>query len=246
MVVVRLCDVSPDGTSARVSYGMLNLAHRESHEHPTPLEPGRRLRVRVTLCDAAWAFVPGQRLRVAISSRCWPLAWPPPAAAALTLYTGASRLELPVRPPHPADAALPPFAEPEGAPTEEHVALRSFPPERRVERDPRTGETVVRARFGADDAGRLARARLDAIDLEGGDALELRYAIRDDDPLSARAEIAQTTELQRGEWSVRIETRLELSSSASAFRLRARLAAFEGGSPICEREWDEEIERDLV
>ena len=132
------------------------------------------------------------------------------------------------------------------APTEEYTVLRSFPPERRVERDPRTGETLVTARFGADDAGQLARARLDAIDLEGGDAMTLRYAIRDDDPLSARAEIAQTTELQRGEWSVRIETRLELSSSATAFRLRASLAAFEAAKPVCERSWDEEIKRELI
>jgi hypothetical protein len=229
-----------------VSYGVLNLAHRESHEHPAPLEPGRRVRVRVALCDAAHAFRPGQRLRVAVSNRCWPLVWPPPAPAALTLYTGASRLELPVRPPHAGDEALPPFAEPEGAPAVEYAVLRSFPPERRVERDPRTGETVVSARFGADAAGRVARARLGAIDLEGGDALALRYAIRDDDPLSARAEIAQTTELQRGAWAVRIETRLELSATATAFRLRARLAAFEGEAPVCEREWDESIGRDLV
>ncbi len=246
MVVVRLCDVSPDGASARVSYGVLNLAHRESHEHPAPLEPGRRVRVRVALCDAAHAFVPGQRLRVAISNRCWPLVWPPAAAAALTLYTGSSRLALPVRPPHAADDALPPFAEPEAAPTEEYRVLRSFPPERRVERDPRTGETVVSSRFGADPAGQLARARLDAIDLEGGDAMTLRYAIRDDDPLSARAELSQITELQRAAWSVRIETRLELSCSATAFRLRARLTAFEGGSRVCEREWDEEIKRELL
>jgi hypothetical protein len=229
-----------------VSYGVLNLAHRESHEHPTPLEPGRRVRVRVTLCDAAHAFRPGQRLRVAVANRCWPLLWPPPAAAALTLYTGASHLELPVRPPDLADATLPPFAEPEGAPAAQYTVLHSFPPVRRVERDPRTGETVLVARFGADDAGRVARARLDAIDLEGGDALALRYAIRDDDPFSARAEIAQTTELQRGAWAVRIETRLELSATATAFRLRARLAASEGGAPVCEREWDESIPRDLV
>jgi hypothetical protein len=105
---------------------------------------------------------------------------------------------------------------------------------------------VVSARFGADPAGQLARARLDAIDLEGGDAMTLRYAIRDDDPLSARAELAQITELQRGAWSVRIETRLELSCSATAFRLRARLAAFEGAERVCEREWDEEIKRELI
>jgi hypothetical protein len=115
-----------------------------------------------------------------------------------------------------------------------------------VERDPETGETVVRARFGEDGEGQVARTRLDAIDLEGGDAMSFVWAIGDDDPLSARAEITQTTELGRGDWEVRIETRIALSSTAEAFRLRARLAAFEGEKRVFERSWDEEIPRELV
>ena len=31
-LVVRLCDVHPDGESLRVSFGVLNLTHRDSHE----------------------------------------------------------------------------------------------------------------------------------------------------------------------------------------------------------------------
>ena len=38
-LVVRLCDVHPDGASLRVSYGILNLAHRDGHETPAPLVP---------------------------------------------------------------------------------------------------------------------------------------------------------------------------------------------------------------
>ena len=41
LVAVRLNDVAPDGTSAMVTYGVLNLAHRDSHEFPTPLKPGK-------------------------------------------------------------------------------------------------------------------------------------------------------------------------------------------------------------
>jgi len=46
-LIVRLCDVRPDGTSLRISYGVLNLARRDGPEKPTPLEPGRRYRVRL-------------------------------------------------------------------------------------------------------------------------------------------------------------------------------------------------------
>ena len=47
--VVRLSDVAPDGTSAWVSAGILNLTHRRSHEDPEPLDPGRVEEVRVPL-----------------------------------------------------------------------------------------------------------------------------------------------------------------------------------------------------
>src|SRR5262249_26602607 len=62
---VRLTDVAPDGASLRVSYGLLNLTHRDSHEEPTPLVPGRRYRVRIKLNDAAHAFPRGHRIRLA-------------------------------------------------------------------------------------------------------------------------------------------------------------------------------------
>jgi len=36
-LVVRLCDVHPFGESLRVSYGVLNLTHRDGHENPAAL-----------------------------------------------------------------------------------------------------------------------------------------------------------------------------------------------------------------
>ena len=40
---MRLCDVAPDGASTLVTRGSLNLTHRDSHEHPRPLDAGRAL-----------------------------------------------------------------------------------------------------------------------------------------------------------------------------------------------------------
>src|SRR5258708_105276 len=48
-IIARLCDVDETGASARVTYGVLNLTHRDSHAEPTPLAPGRRYRVRLAL-----------------------------------------------------------------------------------------------------------------------------------------------------------------------------------------------------
>src|SRR5262249_48367919 len=44
-LTARLSDVAPDGAATRVSYAVLNLTHRDDHETPTPLVPGRRYRV---------------------------------------------------------------------------------------------------------------------------------------------------------------------------------------------------------
>ena len=98
MVAVRLSDVAPDGAATRVSYGILNLSHRESHETPSPLTPGQRYDVKVQLTEAAHVFAKGRRIRIAISSSYWPMVVPSPEAATLTLWSGESRATLPVLP----------------------------------------------------------------------------------------------------------------------------------------------------
>jgi predicted acyl esterase len=99
VLAVRLCDVSPTGSSALVSRGLLNLTHRDSHEHPTILEPGKRYTITVRLNAKAHSLPAGHRWRVAISTTYWPWAWPSPEPVTLSLVTGkASQLKLPVRP----------------------------------------------------------------------------------------------------------------------------------------------------
>ena len=113
-VVVRLTDVAPDGTSAQVSAGILNLTHRLSHDHPGPLEPGRVETIRVELRPAGYRFLPGHRIRVSVASSAWPVTWPSPYATDFELHRGPatpSGLTLPVIPPAggPGDVPVPAF-----------------------------------------------------------------------------------------------------------------------------------------
>jgi len=121
-LAVRLCDVHQDGASLRVSYGILNLAHRDGSAMPAPLEPGRRYQVRIQLNDAGSVFPSGHRIRVALSTAYWPMIWPSPDTATLTIFGGT--LDLPVRPPNAADALLPPLPGPETAPPEATTVVR--------------------------------------------------------------------------------------------------------------------------
>ena len=170
-VVARLYDVGRDGESTRVTYGVLNLTHRDSHEHPEPLEPGRRYRVRVQLNDVAHAFPAGHRIRLALSNAYWPTVWPSPEPVTLTLATGVSTLALPVRPPRAEDEQLRPFAEPEAAPPWRRTSCVPGGSERKIERDPllRLTTTTVTSDEGV--------WRLDAIDLEVGQRSVQRYRI---------------------------------------------------------------------
>jgi predicted acyl esterase len=89
MVAARLSDVAPDRKATRITYGLLNLTHRESDEDPQSLEPGKRYRVRVKMNHMGQVFPKGHRLRISISTSYWPLAWPPPAPVQLKFIRAA-------------------------------------------------------------------------------------------------------------------------------------------------------------
>jgi putative CocE/NonD family hydrolase len=242
-VAVRLCDVAPDGASTRVTYGLANLTHSPDHAHFQPLVPGARHESRVVLNDAAWSFPPGHRLRLAVSSAYWPLAWPAPAAVTLGVITGVSSLELPVRPPRAEDAALREFAPPEAAPRPEVLDLEPGGVDRQVTRDPETGAVVRRVRVDLDETGRPGISRVAPIDLDVGYGIAEELSILDGDPLSAEARIRHVSVARRGDWSVQVETRTRVSASADALRVEAELSASEGGAEVFARSWDERVPR---
>jgi hypothetical protein len=113
-LVARLCDVHPSGESLRVSFGVLNLTHRHGHAAPSPLVPGERYRVRLQLNDCGATFPAGHRIRLALSTAYWPMVWPAPQEATVTILGGT--LELPARSSRAEDAALPPLPVAETAP----------------------------------------------------------------------------------------------------------------------------------
>ena len=64
-ISVKLCDVFPDGTSALVARGTLDLAYRDGvHGPASPLVPGREVQVEVVLDACAYQWTPGNTLRV--------------------------------------------------------------------------------------------------------------------------------------------------------------------------------------
>jgi len=162
------------------------------------------------------------------------------------VFPADSWIELPVRPLHDGDARLPAFSAPAQARPPAVARLHRVPPRRSVHTDSSTGEIVRLTAIDLQDDGTPAISRLGDIDLDTGHGFSIELRIRDDDPLSARAEVVHRTLSRRGGWSVRVDTRMQLTSTHDSIRLRAELDAFDDDRLVAQRGWDETVPRDLL
>ncbi|UGY93729.1 CocE/NonD family hydrolase [Streptomyces gobiensis] len=239
MVAVRLSDVSPDGRATRVTFGMLNLTHRNGDSTPEPLEPGRRYRVDIQLNGVAQLFPAGHRIRLSLSTSYWPVAWPPPRPVRMSVFAGASQLVLPVRPITEADEVTPhPFDEPEGTPPIRTTKIKPGEEKWTVSRD------LVRYRSALEVVKDAGVVRFEDIDLEVGRRVYQRYCWLADDFESVWGEVVGTMTFQRGDWEVRTVTRTYLSCTKDEFLLHAQLDGYEDARRAFSRNWDHVIPRD--
>jgi uncharacterized protein len=241
MVAVRLSDVAPDGRATRISYGLLNLTHRAGHDRPEALTPGERYRVGVTLKAMAQAIPPGHRLRLALSTSYWPLAWPAPQPVRLTVYPASSALVLPLRPdPGAAELPVPSLGEAEGARPQETTQLKPVRHRWTVTRD------LIDYQSALEVVKDLGVVRFDDIDLEVSRRAEERFSCVADDVTSVRGETTWTMGFARGDWQVETRTRTVLTSTDTNFAIQAQLDAYEGSERVFERSWRLTIPRDHV
>ena len=234
----RLCDVAPGGVSQRITYRAFNPAHHAGPEAPAALKPGRTYRAHIALNECAHRLRIGHRLRLAVSTSYWPVIWPAPAAAEVTLHLAQCRLILPERrAADEIDPAAP--GRPAEFPVQAAEPLRE--PVNRTERRIAPDGTHVLETF--DDFG--ASRDLEH-GLENGSHVEQRYSIHPDDPLSARHEARWRHEFRRGDWSVRIDTESVMTSDAASFHLAREVTAWEGDTIVIARRWGENVPRGLL
>jgi hypothetical protein len=242
ILVARLCDVFPDGTSLRVSLGVLNLTHRAGHERPLAMTPGQTTRIRLRFPEVAHAFKPGHRIRLALSNAYWPVLWPSPEPVTMEVTPGTSRLVLPIRAADGPDGDV--LSPAEAGPPAATTILETARISRTQSRDVGTGRVdyVLDADGGYLGPGR--RWRIDATGTEIGHRIRRSFSIHDDDPASARAEFVQTMELARGDWRVRLETSTSLAADATSFHAKCDAAAFDDDREIFRRTWRFSVPRD--
>jgi len=241
-VCVRLNEVLPSGESLQVSYGILNLTHRNGHEVPESLEPGQRYSIRIQLNDIAHTFAPGSRVRVAISTAFWPIVWPSPRPVTLSLFTGTSTLSLPAREPRESDAdtrPLPPprhsRPHPTTALTEAEATYAGF----EVNEETGMHSFIYRSDTGTnqyDRHGWRTSAKTD-----------YRYHIHPENPTSACIDLRATETYGRDrQLDARIEAQQKMTCDETHFLIEAELEVFDGDTQVYSRQWNERIARDGI
>ncbi len=239
LLAVRLNDLRPDGSDLRVTYGVLNLTHREGHETPIPLRPGKPVRVRVQMNAIGHVFPAGHRIRLALSTAYWPMIWPSPKPVRLIVHTAGSRLFLPLRDRQPGDAKIR-FEPP--------VKGRATP--RRIVKGPAQSRTITRDVTTNDLVYTVTRSDhsvIEEIGVETAFDKKVVYRIKPDDPTSARVDLHEAF-LHRHErgWDTFVEAITALSATDSEFLVEASLKTFEGGRPFFAKSWLERIPRNGV
>ena len=114
--ILRLEDVAVDGHVSLVALGAINGAQRQMP--PSYLEPGHVYTINFQLHFTTWTFLPGHRIRVAISNAMFYSNWPTPFAMNTSLYLNSSAtfIDLPVIPTMTSEP--PPFTQKQISPTD--------------------------------------------------------------------------------------------------------------------------------
>ena len=241
----KLCDVFPDGTSALVTRGLLNLTHRSSSTEPEPLEAGSPVAVELQLEATSWTFEAGHRIRLALAGADWPNIWPPPSPGLLQLDETATTLTLPHVPGPAAIEERPSFAQPEAG-LDAHAPVTGTP------------QPAVVWRVEHDVLGRESRVEIEhGADYEGNEKAQIqeRYSgslgVSTVDPGNAWARASASYRIAWPEATVQTEAHLELRSDAEAFHVVVDVIAEELSSgdaydaPRSERRFERRIPRRL-
>ena len=235
-LIARLVDVHPDGAANLIARGALNLCHRGGNATPEAVVPGDFHHVTLALDETGYRLAPGHRLRLALSTACWPLVLPGPRAVTATIRAGAgAELTLPLL----ADApeAPPPLpADPDPLP--EYPAHGQGHSRRHVEHDLQTG----RVRYVLSEDGGWNENPVHG--MRSRETRDEVWEIDPADPEGATGHLVFNAERKRGDWHTATRAEIHFTCAAQTYRVEAELTAREGEAELFRKTWSFEVPRD--
>lgn len=233
----RIVDIHPDGTATRVSFGVINLAHRDGNEEPKPLVPGEPVKVRLDLDACGYRFEKGHRIRLSLSTSYWPMILPPPVDPGVTIDIASLGLAMPLLGEHETfDMKQPDNPDPlpkyiEHAPSETR---------RSVTRDLAANLTRYEV---LEDTGLFEHP---GTGLSTRQLKEETWSISPDDPLSMTGVSTWTCDMKRARWSVRTVSTAKIACTKTDWLISASVTAYDGEKQIFEKTFKKAIARDLM
>lgn len=239
LVAATLSEVLPNGAATRMSYGLLNLTHRNSHEKLEALVPGKFYNVKLKLNHFGQRLGVGNRLRLALSTTYFPIVWPSPEVTTLTIDTGSSSINLPVRTNDSLDSHLKPFG-PAINGSLKKTELRPAIHKNYVKWDWDSGRTELVVDW---DDGKW---EIDATGWRFGWTTPLVMGIHPADPLSAEVYQGFEREFERDGFRVSFKGWTKMRATISDWIMTARIDAWEGEKAVFGRDYEFKVPRDHV
>jgi hypothetical protein len=205
-----------------------------------PMTPGKPETIRLRMRCCGQRFEPGQRIRLAIATSHWPIVFPTPEQATLSIHCAGARFVLPARPSRAIDAELAPFPAPESAtPLAQEWIVPPGEFSRTVTVDQINGETNYRV---FSDLGTVRH-------LHTGMVLKQQqiesFTVHPDDPTTARGTCSWTKIYQRNDWKVSIDVQATVRGLKDVWRMETHIVAKAGEEVVLDESQVKEFPRDL-
>lgn len=241
--VVKLTEVNPLGESNLVTYGVLNAAHRDSHEDPKALEPGKIYKLNIEMSAISWIFKKDHRIRVSVSSSHWPVLWPLPDPAVNRIYLDKahpSKLILPVIPAREHSQQPTYEVPPPRRPSPDVKAQPVGKPSLKITRDILNDEIVVELKTGR-------QFTLVDRDLTMTFSSTIRSHLSTKDPAISSVHSDNTEELHYAS-GLTIGSRGTgtISSNKKQFQIHLTVNVEVNGQRYFEKSWLKSVPRDFV
>ena len=239
MLFASLLDVAPDGAATRVSYGVMNLTHIKGHDKVVPLVPGEKVKAYVKLDCCGHRFAAGHRVRLSLATSYWPMFWPMPEDAALTLNLTSAAFSIPV---FTGKDCSGPNMQPQSAAPTPATWLSEGKVDRTISYDI-LGDTWTCITDGVGGVFGEGIYRFDDIDVTVEHNLKRELKLCNADPLSAFYTITQNLRLGREGWWTNSDIAVTQNSDLENFYIKGEMTTTLNDEVVFTKKWDYKVKR---